>query len=51
MQLGSALGTNSFVESFVKNKVDRWVKEIEVLADIAKTQPHAAFTTYTHCTN
>ena len=48
-QLGSAVGTNSFVESFVKSKVDGWVKEIEALAEIAVTQPHAAFAAFTHC--
>ena len=35
---------------FVQNKVARWVKEIETLSEFAKTQPHAAFAVYTHCT-
>ena len=30
--------------------MEGWVKEVEDLAKIAKTQPHVAFTLYTHCT-
>ena len=48
--LGSALGNDSFLEAFVRNKVAGWVKEIETLSEFAKTQPHAAFAVYTHCT-
>ena len=48
--LGSALGNDSFLEAFVRNKVAGWVKEIETLSEFAKTQPHVAFVVYTHCT-
>ena len=48
--LGSALGNDSFLEAFVRNKVAGWVREIETLSEFAKTQPHAAFAVYTHCT-
>ena len=46
--LGAALGTESFKRQFVKEKVEEWVKEIRNLSDIAKTEPHAAYTAFTH---
>lgn len=48
--LGSALGDVSFVESFVRRKVELWAKEVERLATIAETQPHAAYVAFTRCT-
>ena len=33
----------------MRSKVDGWVEEIEALAEIAETQPHAAFAAFTHC--
>ena len=41
--LGAALGTKTFKDEYVQEKVDAWRKEIIKLADFAKTQPHAAF--------
>ena len=51
--LGSALGNDSFLEAFLQNKVAGWVKEIETLSEVAKTQPHAALrcTPTVLCTN
>ena len=46
--LGAAIGTNSFVESYVKRKVSVWVHEVEHLSSIAVTQPHAAYAAFTH---
>src|SRR5689334_12894923 len=46
--LGAAVGIESFKTSFIKKKVDNWIKSVVKLADIAKTQPHAAFSTSTH---
>ena len=46
--LGAAIGTNSFVESYVKRKVSGWVHEVERLSSIAVTQPHAAYAAFTH---
>ena len=48
--LGSALGSTSFVENFVQMKIESWVGEIQSLAEIAATQPHAAYAAYTHYT-
>ena len=46
--LGAALGTASFVEAYVGLQVEKWVLEIERLASIASSQPHAAYTAFTH---
>ncbi len=46
--LGAALGTGTFIESYVQNKVSEWVCEIEVLSSFAVTQPHAAYAAFTH---
>ena len=45
--LGAAMGTRSFVESYVSKKVEKWKCEIEKLSEIAKSQPHAAYTALT----
>ena len=47
-QSTSRIGTQSFVESFVKQKVSEWVNTIEHLSTIAHTQPHAAYAAFTH---
>ena len=46
--LGAALGTNSFVDSYVQKKVSEWVREIEQLSSFAVTQPHATYAAFTH---
>ena len=46
--LGAALGTASFIEAYVGLQVEKWVLEIEGLASIASSQPHAAYTAFTH---
>ena len=46
--LGAAIGTKEFVVSHVKNKVANWTKELDTLATIAITQPHAAHAAFTH---
>ena len=45
--LGAAVGTRSFVESYVSKKVKKWKSEIEKLSEIAKSQPHSAYTALT----
>ena len=45
--LGVALGTRSFVESYVMQKLVMWESEIEKLSNIAKSQPHAAYSALT----
>ena len=46
--LGAAIGKDSYIKSFVSEKVDGWVSEIERLAHYAESQPHAAFAALTH---
>ena len=40
--LGGALGTEEYIHKFVTDGVQEWVEELEQLATIAQTQPHAA---------
>ena len=46
--LGSAIGIQAFIESYVQQKVSTWVEELERLSSIAVTQPHAAFAAFVH---
>ena len=46
--LGAALGTNSFVDSYVQKKVSERVREIEQLSSFAVTQPHTTYAAFTH---
>ena len=39
--LGAPLGTDEFIHTFVESKVQQWSKELESLATIAHSQPHA----------
>ena len=45
--LGAALGSRSFVESYVQCKVSQWTDTVRQLSDIARTQPHAAYSAFT----
>ena len=45
---GAALGTPSFIASFVDEKVSLWKKELALLSDISVTQPHAAYAAFVH---
>ena len=47
--LGAAIGSRKFVDEFVESKVSSWVSNVCNLALIAKTQPHGAYSTLTHC--
>ena len=46
--LGAAIGTEEFVISYVKDRVVKWTKELDSLAKIALSQPHAAHAAFTH---
>ena len=46
--LGSPIGSKDFVDLAVREKVNTWVAEIEKLASIARTHPHAAYAAYSH---
>ena len=46
--LGGALGTKLFEEEFMAGKIVQWTKEIQKLAEFARSQPHAAHAAFTH---
>ena len=46
--LGAAIGTEEFVISYVTDRVAKLTKELDSLATIALSQPHAAHATFTH---
>ena len=46
--LGAVVGSRSYTKEYVAGKVRKWLEEIKQLANIAQTQPHAAYCTYTH---
>ena len=44
--LGAAVGSHEFVAAYLDEKVASWVKQVTCLADVANTQPHAAYAGY-----
>ena len=44
--LGAAIGRDSFLQSYIKTKVDEWMGELKKLAVFAQTQPQAAYSAY-----
>ena len=46
--LGAAIGSNAYVQEFVRDKVVGWSAEITRLAKFTQVQPHAAYSALTH---
>ncbi|XP_065893485.1 uncharacterized protein [Dysidea avara] len=46
--LGAAIGSPSFITSFVETKVTSWVRELQQLSDISVTHPQAAYAALIH---
>ena len=46
--LDAALGTQTYVDSYVGEKVNEFSEEVKRLSCIAKSQPHAAYSALTH---
>ena len=46
--LGSVIGSDQFVSSYVKEQVVLWQQELHCLSVFAESQPHASFTVLTH---
>ena len=44
--LGAALGSAEFRDEYSRKLVEDWAKQLEVLCDIAMTQPQAAYTAF-----
>ena len=45
--LGAVIGTTTFKENYVKDKVQKWVADVENLTEIARDEPQAAYIAYT----
>ena len=46
--LGAAIGARKNTEQYVSDKLRTWTLEVNQLADIATSQPHAAYATFVH---
>ncbi|KAG0729828.1 hypothetical protein GWK47_029540 [Chionoecetes opilio] len=46
--LGAVIGTEECKAKYVEEKVSELVKEVGVLSGMAKTEPHAAYSAFTH---
>ena len=47
--LGSAIGSSTFVSSFICKRISEWVTQIESLLSIVCSRPHAAaYSTFVH---
>ena len=44
--LGAAVGSPEFIAAYLNEKVSSWVAQLDCLAAIAATQPHAVYATY-----
>ena len=44
--LGAVLGSRSYLEEYVGNKVETWVQEILKLSEFATSQPQAAYAAF-----
>ena len=45
--LGASIGSAVHKEEFVQEKVNKWILQIETLAEMAKTDPHSAYIAFT----
>ena len=46
--LGGAIGQDEFLKQYVDEQVQVWTNQVERLANIAKSDPHVAYTAYRH---
>ena len=46
-QLGAAIGTMAHKEEYMEEKIKKWVEQVEVLAEVAKVDPHSAYCGFT----
>ncbi len=46
--LGAAIGNRDFTKQYVQDKVAIWTQELHQLAEVATSQPHAAYTGFIH---
>ena len=46
--LGSPIGSESFVDGYIKDTIDTWLHDLDVLCLFAESQPQAAYAAFTH---
>ena len=46
--LGAAIGTLSYIQNHLSEKVQIWTEEVKLLSKIDQAQPHAAYCAFTH---
>ena len=46
--LGSPIGSESFVDGYIKDTIDTWLHDLDVLCLFAESQPQAAYAVFTH---
>ena len=46
--LGAIIGSAEYKVNYVQEKVATWIAEVEALSEIEKSEPHAAYTAFTH---
>ena len=44
--LGAVIGCQEFKDQYCREKVLRWKRELEALSEIARSQPHVAYTVF-----
>ena len=46
--LGGVIGSEAFEQEFLQQKVQDWISDLRKLSIIAESQPHAAYSAYSH---
>ena len=46
--LGAVIGSEDFKHEYVESLIDKWEQEVLALGDIAKIEPHAAYSAFIH---
>ena len=46
--LGLATGSTNYITQYISSKISTWVHELQLLSSFAVTQPHVAYSTFTH---
>ena len=46
--LGGVIGSEAFEQKFLQQKVQDWISDLRKLSIIAESQPHAAYSAYSH---
>ena len=45
--MGAVIGSPEFKQTYVRNKISKWIQDVETLAEIAKDEPQAAYASFT----